>query len=198
MARSTMAALIARERLLINDPAGGSQVFSDDDIQNVLDESRMDIKNQPLIAKPTYSGSTIQYLDYWSEYGGWEDGYVLKQYLTVTVTPSVLEPIAGHFGFSSNVFPPVFISGSVHDLYRGAADLLERWAAKYMLQFAFSSDGQSFHPEQIQTSIDMLVKKYRQKQRPTTLSMVRSDLRPVSASSRNPLGPREIDYMGSG
>jgi hypothetical protein len=36
-ARSTMAALIARVRQLISDPSGVDQLFSDDDIQNVMD-----------------------------------------------------------------------------------------------------------------------------------------------------------------
>lgn len=195
--RSTMAALIARVRLLINDQ-GGSPIFADQDIQDVLDESRTDVFNLPLEGRPTYGGTSIQYLDYLAPYGGWEDGYTLKQYLTVTVTPSTLEPIPGHWTFATNTFPPVFITGRNFDVYRGAADLLERWAAKYVLQFGFSSDGQSFQPQQIQSNIAALVKLYRSKQRPGMITMTRSDLRSPSSSNRNPLGPREIDYMGSG
>lgn len=195
--RSTMASLIARVRLLIND-TGGSPTFADQDIQDVLDESRLDVKNQPLIEKPTFSGTSIQYLDYWSSYGGWEDGMVLKQYETVTVTPSLIEPIAGHFAFSANVFPPVFISGSLHDVYRGAADLLERMSTKYMLDFDFTSDGQSFRKSQRIDMIQKAILSFRRQQRPFTSQMVRTDMRPTNASSSNPLGPRAIDYMASG
>src|SRR5258707_13612556 len=107
--RNTMqTSLIPRVRLLINDPAGGSQVFDDQTIQDVLDESRQDIGNMALLGVPTYSGATIQYLDYYSDLGGWEDGYVLKQYLTVVVTPSVKEPIPGHRAFAVSTFPPVY------------------------------------------------------------------------------------------
>src|SRR5258708_27629440 len=66
--RGSMASLIARTRLLINDtlPAGSGQVFLDTDIQNVLDESRLDLYNQPLVPQWTYSGSTPQVLDYFA------------------------------------------------------------------------------------------------------------------------------------
>ena len=49
----------------------------------------------------TWTGGTMQYLDYESGAGGWEDGMILKQSWTVAVTPSVIEPIAGHFQFAT-------------------------------------------------------------------------------------------------
>ena len=66
--RSTMQTnLIPRVRLLIGDPAGGSQVFTDQDVQDVLDESRQDIGNMGLTPYWTYSGSSAQVLDYYRE-----------------------------------------------------------------------------------------------------------------------------------
>ncbi len=195
--RNTMAALIASVRQLINDPAGGSQIFADQDIQDVFDESRLDFKNTRLIPKPTFSGSTIQYLDYWSDWGGWEDGYLLKQYLVTTVTPSVLEPIAGHWTFAATTLPPVYISGSLHDRYRAAADMLERWAARYMTRFDFTSDAQSFRVSQVPTQLQALAKTYRAKQRLSALSVVRSDLGGEQSAVIG-LGPTIIDYMTSG
>ncbi len=195
--RSSMASLIASVRQLINDPAGGSQIFDDQSIQDVFDESRVDFKNARLIPKPTFSGSTIQYLDYWSDWGGWEDGYLLKQYLVTTVTPSVLEPIAGHWTFAATMLPPVYISGSLHDRYRAAADMLERWAARYMTRFDFTSDAQSFRVSQVPTQLQALAKTYRAKQRLSALSVVRSDLGGEQSAVIG-LGPTIIDYMTSG
>lgn len=197
--RATMAALITRIRVLINDPSGSSQIFDDQTIQDVLDESRQDVFNMALQAKPTYSGTTIAYLDYESELGGgWEDGYTLKQFLTVTVTPSVLEPIAGHWQFAQNTLPPVFITGKLYDVYRGAADLLERWSAKWALAYSFSSDGQSFQRHQASIGLLNLAKMYRQKQRPGTISMTRSDLGGQAEAVAAAVGPGELDYMASG
>ena len=198
MARSTLAALIARVRLLTNDVAGVNQQFTDDDIQAVMDESREDVVNQALIPKPTFTGSTIQYLNYYSDVGGWEDDYVLKQYLTVTVTPSAVEPIAGHFQFAATTLPPIYITGKRFDVYRAAADLLERWAARYMTRFDFTSDSQSFRVSQVPVQMQALAKTYRMKQRPGAISTVRGDLNKAGQDAGIGLGPHEIDYIAKG
>lgn len=202
MARATLAPLIASVRTLINDtlPAGNGQIFTDQQIADVLDEGRIDITNHSLRSRPTFSGSTVQYLDYYSDLGGgWEDGMVLKQYLTVPVTPSLIEPIAGHFQFSTNVFPPVFITGLLHDRYRAAADLLERLAAQWVLSYSITVDGQSLQRNQATRSILLLAKEYRRKQRPKTITMKRSDFAGGDGEDNAlSLAPRNIDYYASG
>lgn len=196
--RSTMTALIASVRVLINDPAGASQTFDDQTIQDVMDESRVDVRNQALKATPTFSGSTIQYLDYFSDLGGWEDGYVLKQYLITPVTPSLLEPIAGHWQFATSTLPPVYISGSLHDRYRAAADLLERQAAQWVLKYSFSSDSQSFQRGQVIDNIQKIVKGYRMKQRAGSIRMSRTDVNVPSTAVSIGLQATSLDYMASG
>jgi hypothetical protein len=199
MARSTMAALILRVRDLINDtlPIGSGQVWTDNQIQDVLDESRSDVINGNLVTKPTFSGSTIQYLDYFSDGGSWEDGMVIKQYLTVLVTPATIEPIVGHFVFASNVFPPCFITGKNYDIYRAAADLLERWAAKVVLEYDVVVGGQTFRRSQAAPMLQALAKRYRMKQRAKTINLVRSDVASTSQTDVS-LAPTELDYMSSG
>src|SRR5258706_4767324 len=110
--RTSMAALILRVRLLINDtlPQGSGQIFADQDVQDIMDETRLDVFNQTLEGKPTYSGSTLQWLQYEAAVGNWEADFVLKQYLTVQVTPSVAEVIPGIFTVAASTFPPVFIT----------------------------------------------------------------------------------------
>lgn len=196
--RSTMANLIQSVRVLINDPAGASQTFDDQTIQDVMDESRVDVRNQALKATPTFSGSTIQYLDYFSDLGGWEDGYVLKQYLITPVTPSLLEPIAGHWQFAASTLPPVYISGSLHDRYRAAADLLERQAAQWALKYSFSSDSQSFQRSQVIDNIQKLVRSYRMKQRAGSIRMSRTDVNVPSTAVSVGLQATALDYLSSG
>lgn len=212
--RTTMSNLIARVRLLVNDPnpppSGGVLTFQDTDIQDVLDESRMDLFNRPLKAMPTYSGSTISFLDYFSDLGGWEDGMTLRQYLTVVVTPSSIEPIAGHFQFAATTLPPVMVTGKLYDVYRAAADLLERWSAKMVFAYDITANGQTLHRSQQGAALQKLVAYYRRKQRARTISMIRTDLRTGterSVSSTimgnfNPpemsLSPTELDYYAKG
>jgi hypothetical protein len=198
--RSTMAALIARTRLLINDPSSPTQAFADQDIQDILDESRVDVINGSTIAKPTFSGSTVQYLNYFTDAGGWEDGFVLKQYLTVIVTPSVLEPIAGRFQFAASTLPPLFITGSLHDIYRASADLLERLAARWVLRYSMTVDGQNLQRGQVTKHLTDLAKTYRMKQRPRMMQAYRSDIAHGDAANSAVLNlaPIAIDMFGSG
>jgi hypothetical protein len=191
-----MASLITRVRQLINDTAGASQQFSDQEIQDVLDYSRQDISNMPLTAYPTYSGSTILYLDFYSDSAPWEDGFTLKQYLTVTVTPSSSEPIVGHFVFATTTLPPVYITGNLHDPYRASADLLERLSARWAMSYNVSVDGQSLQRGQAFTALQALAKSYRMKQRAHVIGFSRSDI--SDASQNDPLGAQAIDYMSSG
>ena len=196
--RSSMASLIARVRFLVNDPSGPSQVFADQDIQDVMDESRLDVKNEVMIPKPTYSGSSIQFLDYYSRLGGgWEDDFSIKQYLVNPVTPSLSEPIAGHWQFATTTLPPLTISGKVFDVYRSAADLLERWATKWALSYNISVDGQSLQRSQAAPALLNQARSYRMKQRAHVIQTTRSDLRSTSTAAQA-LGAQEIDLMGSG
>ncbi len=195
--RPSAAPIILRIRQLLNDPPSVTQQFSDSDIQDVMDESRIDIVNGSMIAKPIYSGTGILFLDYYTEATGWEDGMTIKQYLTTPVTPSLIEPIAGHFQFAQTTLPPLFITGSIHDVYRAAADILERWSVRWTLNYDFSSDGQSFKRSQVLPNIQKVIHSYRMQQRPGTISMTRSDLA-GSGQADLSLKPTALDYMASG
>lgn len=196
--RSTMSELIARVRTLINDPSGSSQTFDDQTIQDVMDESRADIKNEVMIPKPTFTGSTIQFVDYYTHLGGWENDYVIKQYLVTAVTPATSEPIAGHWTFSTSTLPPLYISGKTFDVYRAAADLLERMAAQWALRYNITVDGQNLQRSQASAMLLNLAQTHRQKQRAHTLHVTRTDIKSTENMAGAGLGPLELDYMGSG
>jgi hypothetical protein len=172
--------------------------FDDNTIQDVMDEGRLDLMNHPLIPRPTFVTSTVQYLDYFSEVGGWEDDFVLKQYLTIPVTPATSEPIAGHWTFSTTTLPPVFISGKQHDVYRAAADLLERLAAKWMMSYSVSVDGQGLQRNQAHAMMLDLAHQYRMKQRASSVFVTRSDLNSGTTASTDPMAAHAIDFIASG
>jgi hypothetical protein len=198
--RPTMTNLIDRTRLLVNDPRGTSQIFDDSDYQDVLDAGRTDVLNHSLRAVPTFTSGSLSYLNYYAEgWTDWEEDYVFKQYLSTPVTPSTFEPIAGHFVFAVSTLPPVSITGKSYDLYRAAADLLERWAAKWVLSYSFSSYGQTFSRAQAATALERLSKLYRQKQRPTVIVATRSDIAGGGTQQqRGGRGALNVDYYASG
>jgi hypothetical protein len=195
--RSTMANLISRVRLLINDPFGNNpQIFSDQQIQDVLDASRQNMRYLPLAASPTYIGTTISYLDYYADLTDWEDDVTFFQFLTIPVTPSASENIAAHWTWAQTTLPPVFLIGKTYDVYRAAADLLERMAAQWVLSYNISVDGQNLQRGQAATALQGLARTYRMQQRAHIIGTIRTDL--SGKKEGLSLGPTEIDYMGSG
>ena len=196
--RTTMASLITKVRSLINDPAGGSQVWQDQDIQDQLDRTRFDIRYEQLTPGPTIlnAASTnnqpgVIWADYYSRYQWWEDDVVLQgvnvgtSAAWIVLTPAASENFYGHWQFETSVFtigtvpgqyPPVFATGKSFDVYMAAANLLEMWAAKYALSYAFTADGQTFHREQVLANLTKMAQTYRAQARVVTAFPLRMDL----------------------
>src|SRR5258707_8474820 len=166
--RATMNDLISRVRTMISDPAGASQQFTDQIIQDRLDSSRDDIRYEslqmaPSIVNPASTSNigSVILASFYSEYNWWEADVVLQGYLSgafwKVLTPVASDYIPGLWQFETNEFvsgrvpgqfPPVFATGKVYDPNRASADLLEFWAAAYARRFDSSSDGQSFKVSQ--------------------------------------------------
>src|SRR5258708_16562587 len=98
--RSTMVDLIALERTMIADPAGASQQFTDQQIQDRLDASRDDIRYEQLVIAPslvntpsTNNIASYIFADYFSKYGYWEADVVLQGYLAAPYW-NILPPIS--------------------------------------------------------------------------------------------------------
>jgi hypothetical protein len=200
MARSTMAALISRVRLLINDvlPANSGQVWTDNQIQDVMDATRLTYRYLALAPAPTYTASTINYFDYYADLTDWEDDVAFFQWRINTVTPATAENIPGHWVFATTTLPPVYLVGKTYDVYRSAADLLERQAAQWTLAYTISVDGQNLQRGNVITALQTLAQTYRQKQRIGQHKITRTDLSDKAGNTQLGLGPLPIDYMGSG
>ncbi len=201
--RSTMAQLIARVRLLISDPAGASQQFADQDIQDTLDESRDDLRYEgeviaPSIVNNAFTNNQPQtiFADYYSKFGWWEQDVVLQAYYNgaawAVVTPLASDYIVGHWQFETNVFtsgtsvpgqlPPVFATGKVYDPYGAAADLLELWAATLAGAYDVTVDGQTLRRSQLMAAKLTLAKMYRGKSKPKVAKQNRHDvMAPISS-----------------
>lgn len=197
MARASMAALITRTRELINDTSG-SPTWSDDQIQNVLDAGRVDYRYLRLVPTPDWSTGAIRFLDYYAPLGDWETDWTFAQYYTTVVTPSTTEPIAGRVTFAASTFPPVYIAfGKSYDIYRAAADLLERGAAQWLTAYNVIVDGQRLERNQVATAMRDLAKQYRMQQRPRTAKLTRPDFA-VGADESVSLKAKGVDYITRG
>jgi hypothetical protein len=201
-----MSALIAMVRTKIGDPAGASQQFSDDDIQSIMDQHRLDLRYEPLIIAPSIvnntntnnQASTI-FADFYSNYGFFESDVTLQAYSNgqawVVVTPVAMELLIdqAHFQFETNVFsmgtvpgqlPPVFCTGKSFCVFSASADLLEMWAATMTGAYDISVDGQNLRRSQMPQMKLTLAQQYRKRARPKVAKMVRSDIMPAMDTQR--------------
>lgn len=198
--RSTMTSLIARVRQMCGDVAT-PQDFTDQDVQDVCDAHRMDVRYELLSPAPDIqpgqggsSTASFVWAAYFSTFQHWEDDVVLQGINTSTflpwtvLTPVVSEPIAGRWTFAVTLpqiatppaqWPPVYATGKVYDLYRIAAALLERRIAlKSFTLFDFNAQGVSMHLNQVLDRWDKLRASYLAQAWTHTVELLRDDLAP--------------------
>lgn len=217
--RSSMSDLIAKIRLMIADPAGSSQHFLDQDIQDYLDANRDDIRYEgltiaPSIVSNSYTNNTPQtiFADYYSKYGYWEDSVTLQGTDSSGNPWKVLTPVSSellldiaHWQFELDVYgtgtvpgqlPPIFATGHVYDCFRAAADLLDIWAASLACAYDIVVDGQSLRRSQLMTAKHVLAERYRIMAKPKLTKLVREDVRaPVSSKKIRLLDDEDV-YRG--
>lgn len=197
--RTTMVALIAKVRRLINDPAGASQQFTDNDIQDALDDWRRDVRYEQLTPAPTLYNvggvandpaqpgiADYNWTDYYSSFQWWEQGEVLTDGHFITLTPASSDELTGHWTFNlptPGEYPPVFATGRVFDIYAAAADLLDMWSATLLSSVDFTADGQSFRLSQLSAGKQKMADIFRRRTLPTISKQTRRDLNTPDTST---------------
>ncbi len=202
--RLTMEPLIDRVRLMINDPPGATQQFTEQQIQDTLDDWRSDVRYEQLTPAPSIVNTTnsdagpadFVWADYYSLYHWWEGDVVIQDGHFIVLTPLTSDYVVGHWQFELNVFtqgvvpgqyPPLFATGKIYDLNGACADLMDMWAAFYARSFNFSADGRSFSRGMIAPALMKQAEAFRRKARPRDMQAVRNDLTRVSHAEQAPI-----------
>ena len=181
-----MSDLITRTRRLIGDN-GSSQQFSDDEIQNILDQHKATVRYQPLQEQEDIdTGGTVTYKEFWALdarqnfVGNWEGTASGNLYFVDgtwgTITPSTFNYIEGKFRFTTAPTRPVRAVGFYYDLEGAAADLCEEWAAAVKLCVTFSDGSDQFDLNAQYAHLINLAEKFRRKQRTISVTIARSDI----------------------
>jgi len=159
-ARATMTGLITLVRGLINDPAGASQAFTDEDIQEQLDEVREYVRLDTLTP---YAEPDDSQLKFQSPYKYWESGLVLTDPAGTVLTPSTSDLKSGYFTFLTSQ-EAVDATGFTYDVYAASAVLLTLWAGRIEQDLTkFSADGSSYEFEGLGNSKLKLASQYKAK-----------------------------------
>lgn len=149
--RTTLYEVIQKLRDRIGDTAS-TPVFTDNELQAVLDGQRVDVRYLELLPVPTIAaGGVVTYLDYWTPpaYRGvmWDAGEVLQDG-SYNVLSATADRENGRWQFAAHQDAPVWLTGTAYNMPAAAADALERWAAKLKFDFDFSADGASYQRSQ--------------------------------------------------
>lgn len=195
MARTTMATLISRLRSQIHDTAGTAQVFTDNELQELLDGRRVDIYDELMLSIPQVGGGgTVSYYEFGVQgYGDLEDTsggtaifYVADGVGTRrgTATWADVDYQRGRVTFATDqAGTALYVTARSYDVSGAAADACERWAQRVALQFDFSTDGQSFSRSQqlkaLSSMADMFKRQARTRRTTITRTDVRSDAGPA-------------------
>lgn len=179
MPRATMADLITRTRDLIADPAGGSQRFTDDQVQVALDQTRTDILFSgyyELIGHYTVSGGAQNWTDYFDPYGygDWESDAQLYNGSVTLLTPLTSDYLVGHWTFA-NQPPPVYIVGKQYDIYAAASILARQRAALEAGSFDVNLQRQGMMRSQKFAHWNALADMLAARARPRSVQLVRRD-----------------------
>ena len=212
MPRASMAQLIAIVRLKTGFPSAGTPAFTDDQIQDVLDAHRMDLRYELLTPAPdiqpgqTNAVANFVWAVYLSDFQYWESSLVIQGLDVVTnkpwvmLTPVSSELVPGKFAFAVELpaiatppaqFPPVYATGKVYDIFRASAELLLMGIASLAFNlFNMTIDGRNLQLNQIVTNWEKLANFYFAQSWPTTIKLQRSDVAAGESSGSSMLGDK--------
>jgi hypothetical protein len=143
--RSTMTALITRLRRLIGDPAGSSQTWQDEDLQDALDHHRREARYAYLRPVETIAqGGAITYLTYAADMPDWEGEPSLADGNYAALTADTEDLLTGRWTFATEPQRPVRITGWYYDLHGAGAEVLTEWLGLLKTSNAgvdFTADG---------------------------------------------------------
>lgn len=163
-ARSGMVYLIAQVRQLANAGDGdytiaGFPYWSDDQIQDILDQCREDIYEEAIhpVAQRN-SGGTVEYREYRSAHAWFEQtaGGTAVWYLQavdgafVGTADYTVDYRTGRIVFAADQAGSArYLTGRAYDVYEAAAQVWDEKAAHVADRYDFSADGASFKASQM-------------------------------------------------
>jgi len=120
-----MEYIITYVRELIHDPAGASQQFTDQQIQDRLDLMRLDLYRHPMCREDTTTSTgSIEWHDFKTGYQFWETDYVIQKINGPVAPPDEANPLLGRFHYDANQVQALIISGKVYNVYGVASGLV--------------------------------------------------------------------------
>lgn len=180
--RATMAYIITFVRELIYD-TGATQKFTDQQIQDRLDLSRLDLYADCLKAPNILdTDGTIDWKDFYARYPFWETDFTIQKIDGTLNPPTTSEPLIGKFTYATHQEEPLVINGRVYNVYGVASNLMTTWIAELRTQIQYwSADGTTVQRIGQIRNMQDLAAEYAKKAwgwgNSTQIKLVRKDLK---------------------
>lgn len=181
--RASMEYIITFVRELINDPAGSTEKFTDEQIQARLDLKRLDVYGECLrAADKLHTDGTYLWTDFFAKKPFWETNVIIQKAGGALRTPDEADCLVGKFVYNVHQNDPLVISGRVYNVYAVAANLLTVWVGELRGQItSWTADGTTVQRTGQLKSMNDLASQYRSLAwgwgNQTQVKLVRKDLR---------------------
>jgi len=190
MARTGMSELIETVRGYTDAGTGDYTIgtttyWSDNEIQRVLDANRTDIYRDELTMTQTYNSGTVEYKNYYSNFGNYEQStggttiFWLENAAGTILGTSLysVDYIRGEVVFAADTTgSAVYAYGRSYDLNGAAAKIWRFKASNASKMYDFSTDNHSLHRSQMMKQYLEMAKYYESQAAPTVIDLYREDL----------------------
>lgn len=143
----------------------GSEAWTDDQLQEFLDERRMDVTEAMLRAIASTVASRLVFKTF-ARGRWWESDAVLTDVTGTVLTPVTPDPMNGRWTFTDPIVTNVYVTGRFYDLYGAAQAVCEAWAARVAREFDFQTDGQQFDRTGKREGLLKVAREYSRKASP--------------------------------
>ena len=158
----------------------GAAYWTDDQLQDALDRSRIDLNMVQLSATPRYSGGSITYTEYRAPMGYIEGGTALEvvdasgaTQGTATYTADAMRGIVNFI--SDQAGAARYINGRAFDLDKAAAEVWRKKASHYATAYNINADGQNLSRAQLFEHAIEMAREYSGMVRGADVSIGRGD-----------------------
>jgi len=181
MARSGMATLISRTRRMVDDSAGS--VWTDDDVQDVLDTTKQRVQREELsMEKTLLSTSSYEYKVYHSRYGDLEAGTAQfkledssgSQRGTADYTADYVRGVVTMTADQAGT--KLYLTAWTYDLNRAASELWRERAGQVASYYNVNTDGHNLSRSQWYDHCMKMATDYESKMRAVTVRSWRDGL----------------------
>lgn len=181
MARAGLSEIITEFRNLVQE--SGTAIFTDDNIQTILDSCKTPLYEYPVISKEEFTTNGTVYTRYVTPNHTTLEGTAtgvssvrLTNSVGSVITGYTQNVLTGEFSFDTDVDEQTFFySGNSYDLNEAVAKGWRRKAAYYSTSFDFQVEGRSFKKSQVVTNCLNMAKYYESQQASFVGNIYRSD-----------------------